>query len=242
MANNQGNDSENGKSEIMTLSEIATHLKVSEKTILRMVQAGKLPATKVTRQWRFVRAAIDDWLNSRMYALPKKELIQVIDTAEHIIPITELVSAARIIMNIKPGAKVSILTQLFQPLLKTKMVDQHENYLSKVIERESLLSTAIGHGLAIPHVRAPEETSIVAPCIVMGICKNGAEFDALDGRKTYVFAMPCANTESSHLQLSAKISLIFRKSGIIKRMRDAQTKADVMAILSETDKEITAGR
>jgi len=50
----------------MTLAEMAEYLKVSQKTIVRMVHAGKLPGAKVASQWRFVRAAIDDWLNTRM--------------------------------------------------------------------------------------------------------------------------------------------------------------------------------
>ena len=238
MADTEHNDSGKDNDEIMTLAEIARFLKVSEKTVVRMVQSGRLPGTKVARQWRFVRAAIDDWLNSRMYMLPKKDIIHVIGTSDHVIPITQLVSPGRILLDMKPGTKEEMLSQLVEPLLATKMITNSDSYLSRLIERESLVSTAIGHGLAIPHVRAPEETTIAGPCIVLGICRAGTDFDGLDGRKTYVFAMPCTHSESSHLRLLAKISLIFRKRGVMKRLKLVQSEMDVITILSETDREI----
>jgi PTS system nitrogen regulatory IIA component len=234
----QQNDSEND--EVMTLSEIAKYLKVSEKTIIRMVHAGELPGAKVLRQWRFVRAAIDDWLNSRMYVVPKNDLISVIGTAPHVIPVTELVSSGGILLNIEAGTKVDILTQLITPLRETRMVPDPDDYLAKLIERESLVSTAIGHGVAIPHVRAPEENALISPCIVLGVCKDGTDFDGLDGRKTYIFAMPCTNSESSHLRLLAKLSLIFRRNGIVKRIREATNETEVLGILAETDIEIAS--
>ena len=60
---------------LRTLTEIAEYLRVSEKTVVRLVQAGELPGTKVASQWRFVRADVDDWLSSRMYNRPKKHLV-----------------------------------------------------------------------------------------------------------------------------------------------------------------------
>ena len=53
----------------MTLIEIARYLKVSEKTILRMIQNREIPAAKVSNQWRFQRAIIDNWLSERMRAV-----------------------------------------------------------------------------------------------------------------------------------------------------------------------------
>ena len=41
--------------EILTLAEMADYLKVSQKTVLRMVQRGDLPGGKVSSRWRFQR-------------------------------------------------------------------------------------------------------------------------------------------------------------------------------------------
>jgi len=49
--------------ELMTVSEVADYLRVTEKTIYRLLKQGKIPAIKVGRQWRFEKAKIDEWLH-----------------------------------------------------------------------------------------------------------------------------------------------------------------------------------
>ena len=48
--------------ELMTVQELADYLRVTEKTIYRLLKRGKIPATKVGRQWRFKKTVIDEWL------------------------------------------------------------------------------------------------------------------------------------------------------------------------------------
>ena len=55
-----------GMKEVMTLEEVAEYLQVSQKSILRMAQSGKIPAAKVASQWRFMRSVVDDWLMAQM--------------------------------------------------------------------------------------------------------------------------------------------------------------------------------
>jgi excisionase family DNA binding protein len=49
--------------ELMTPDEAASYLRVTKKTIYRLAQLGRIPATKVGQQWRFRKAEIDEWLN-----------------------------------------------------------------------------------------------------------------------------------------------------------------------------------
>ena len=49
--------------ELMTLKEVADYLRVTKKTIHRMLQRRLIPAMKVGRQWRFDQASIEVWLN-----------------------------------------------------------------------------------------------------------------------------------------------------------------------------------
>ncbi len=50
--------------EILTVQEVATLLKVADKTVYTMAQRGELPAFKVRGQWRFRRADLDAWIAS----------------------------------------------------------------------------------------------------------------------------------------------------------------------------------
>ena len=48
--------------EILTLPEVAQLLKVAEKTVYTMAQAGEIPAFKIRGQWRITRIEFDRWL------------------------------------------------------------------------------------------------------------------------------------------------------------------------------------
>jgi len=49
--------------ELMTLEEVSQYLRVTKKTIYRLLRRGSIPATKVGHQWRFNKASIDKWLH-----------------------------------------------------------------------------------------------------------------------------------------------------------------------------------
>lgn len=48
--------------QILTMDELAAYLKVPKSSLYKLVQAGKVPGTKVGRHWRFSRDTIDAWL------------------------------------------------------------------------------------------------------------------------------------------------------------------------------------
>lgn len=58
--------------EILTLPEVATLLKVAEKTVYTMAQRAQLPAFKVGGQWRFKRVDLDRWIEQQKAASHKE--------------------------------------------------------------------------------------------------------------------------------------------------------------------------
>ncbi len=68
--------------ELMTLEEVANYLRVTKKTIYRLLERGGIPAMKVGRQWRFDKDSIDTWLRQKSAVRAAK--ILVIDDDETI--------------------------------------------------------------------------------------------------------------------------------------------------------------
>jgi excisionase family DNA binding protein len=56
----------------LTLEQIAEYLQMSTSSIYKMSQAGKIPAYKVGRQWRFNREEIDKWVEKNKFRRIKK--------------------------------------------------------------------------------------------------------------------------------------------------------------------------
>ena len=66
--------------EFMTVAEVAGYLRVTEKTVYRLLKQGGIPATKVGHQWRFGKAIIDKWLHEN--SVGSKSTIPVADDEE----------------------------------------------------------------------------------------------------------------------------------------------------------------
>ena len=49
----------------LTTEEVLGYLQVNLRTVYRLIKAGKIPAVRVGRQWRFRKRDIDAWLNSQ---------------------------------------------------------------------------------------------------------------------------------------------------------------------------------
>ncbi|HEX5473685.1 MAG TPA: helix-turn-helix domain-containing protein [Vicinamibacterales bacterium] len=46
----------------LTTEEVLAYLKVTPRTIYRLIRSGELPAVRIGRQWRFRRTDLDQWL------------------------------------------------------------------------------------------------------------------------------------------------------------------------------------
>ena len=55
----------NNTTPLMTIEELGEHLRVTKRTIYRMLKRGAIPALKVGSKWRFDREAIDKWLQQQ---------------------------------------------------------------------------------------------------------------------------------------------------------------------------------
>ena len=66
--------------DLMTVEEVANYLRVTKKTIYRLLKRGSIPSTKVGYQWRFDRVLIDEWLQRS--SVRTKANILVIDDEE----------------------------------------------------------------------------------------------------------------------------------------------------------------
>ena len=221
--------------DIMTVNEVAKYLKISEKSVIRMAQKGEIPVTKIASQWRFMKAVIDDWLISRMDVSSKS---YIANTSKNIpIYTSRLIKPEYILMNIEPGNKEVILKQLIKPLIDNDLIKDAQAYLKLLIEREEIVSTGIGKGIAIPHIRNPKQYPITEPAIIIGVCKKGTNFDSLDGQETNLFFLVCADCEVVHLKIMAKIAFLTKNINILNKLKKAKSPNEILSEIIRLDQE-----
>ncbi|MBN1799742.1 MAG: PTS sugar transporter subunit IIA [Spirochaetales bacterium] len=228
------------KDEIMTLNQVAAYLKVAEKTVLRMAHKGEIPCAKVASQWRFVKPMIDNWLLSKMkYFNPDNELGRILVEDERaLIPVTRLLHHAFVICDLKPGSIEQVLRQLVEPLFEAGIVADKKEYLHKLVLREQLLTTALGKGIAVPHIRNPRENPRGVTLIIVGICKEGTDFGSLDNEPTRLFLLLCTDSEKLHLRILAQLNRIINDDALIQELLKAPDEQTVIELFANKEKAL----
>jgi PTS system nitrogen regulatory IIA component len=223
--------------EVMTLPEVAAYLRLAEKTVLRMVHKGQIPCAKVASQWRFLRSMIDDWLITKMRVVPQNDLARLIESSPEVVPLSRLLKVEHVVLKLRPGPKEEVLHQLVQPLLRSRFIDREKPFVDKLLEREGIVSTAVGKGVAIPHLRHPRENPGGGPVLVVGTCREGTNFESPDGGKTHLFFLLCTDSEVVHLRVLAKVNRIAGRNEAMARLISAESPAEVLQVLIRADQE-----
>jgi PTS system nitrogen regulatory IIA component len=227
-----------GNNEIMTLAEVAQYLQLAEKTILRMVQRREIPAAKIASQWRFMRPVIRDWLAGQMHSIPSSELESLASQEKPILPLHEILAPELMVLRILPGPKENVLKQLVVPLRKTGFARDPSLFLQFLIERERMMTTAIGHGIAMPHPRRPISNMFAEPAIVLGVCSEGTNFEAVDDQLVHLFFLICATREEIHLQLMAKVSWLARHEEVMSELQHTSSRHQAIEIITKVTKKL----
>ena len=211
---------------VMTLSEVAMYLKVAEKTIHRMIGRNELPCAKVGGQWRFFRPMIDDWLVARMRGSETGMSI-----GDSPVPSTFPAKEMFVTLHVTAGSKEETLRSLISPF--GPRLPSTENYLSLLLERERMLSTAVGNGVAFPHLRHPRANPRGGPYLVIGICPEGVDFDAPDETDVYLFALYAAHDETTHLRGMSRLAMILNNTDVVANLVAARSENDVKLVITQ---------
>lgn len=107
------------------------------------------------------------------------------------------------------ATKHEALDTLIDAVGRSPAVLDVEAFRKAVYERESIMSTGIGEGIAIPHVRIP---AVSEATLGVGVAPAGIDFETLDNKPVQVlvlFATP-ANSDKVYLRLLAQVMLSLR--------------------------------
>lgn len=185
-----------------------------------------------------MHTVIRDWLAGQMQTMPSSDLESLAMKEKPILPLYEVFRSDLMVLKIVPGPKESILKQLVVPLRKTSFAQDTAILLQSLIERERMMTTAVGHGIAMPHPRKPIANMFAEPAIVLGVCPKGTNFEAVDDQLVHLFFLICATREEIHLQLMAKISWLARHENIMLGLQQTSSKRQVIEIITKATKKL----
>ncbi len=148
----------------------------------------------------------------------------------------EILSGKSVIIGLKGQNKREILKELVNELEIGDKITDRDKVLQAVLEREDIMSTGIGHGIAIPHGKSEYATTLGG---VLGIKSEGINFEALDGKKTYIFFLLVSplNVSGPHIKALARISRVLKGEDFRQRLISISNSEEALAIIEAEDKK-----
>ena len=208
----------------LSIRDLTKLLDVAESTVSRWIKQRGLPAQRGGGQYRVNRAELLEWATANNIRVAL-ELFDHLEADPEMIPsLLNAVEAGGIHYNLQDTNKEGALGALVRVLPLADSMDR-ELLLRLFLAREASASTAIGDGIAIPHVRNPIVLHVSRPTITLAFLSHPVDFGALDGKPVHVLFSIVSPTNRSHLQLLSRLAFAlhdfkFRESIIRHAPRD----------------------
>ena len=210
--------------DILTIEEVAKYLRVSDRTVYDWAQKGEIPAGKIGTVWRFKKSEVENWVNERLSSRSNTK------RTDASVQVKNILSPDRVVF-ITQSAKRDALTELANVLADAPQVKRGDELLSEILKREELMSTAVGRGIAIPHVRLSSVTDLV---MAVGVCRTPlSDFQTVDDKPVNLLIMIAAayNQHTYYLQTISYFSAKLKSQELRDAIANAATEKEVYELL-----------
>ncbi|MBI3990728.1 MAG: PTS sugar transporter subunit IIA [Candidatus Omnitrophica bacterium] len=150
--------------------------------------------------------------------------------------ILEFLNTDAISLNLESEDKEGVISELVELLVKAGEVKEKDKVVKVIMNRESLGSTGIGQGVAIPHGKTDAVRKLIAS---FGISRKGINFDSLDGEPAYIFFLLIApqNSAGPHLKALARIAGMLKDKFCRDSLKNVKDHAELMKIFAQEDQK-----
>ena len=134
------------------------------------------------------------------------------------------------VIDLNARTKDEALAELIEAVAASPAVEDPEALLRAVREREKLLSTGIGLGIAIPHARIPSVNDFV---VAVGRRRDGIDFGSIDGRPAQIVVLIAGpqDAQKSYLELLAQLSKRLKLEDVRQQVVGDATPEEVVGLL-----------
>jgi PTS system nitrogen regulatory IIA component len=189
----------------LTVREAAKLLSTSETDIYRWIDDGSLPVYTVNEQYRFNRAELLEWATAKKLKISVQLFGPAAPDSAALPSLARALAAGGVQAAVQGRDKESVLSAVVERLPLGEDVDR-EFLLQVLLAREALGSTAVGDGIAIPHVRNPIVLHGCPPSVTLSFLAQPVDFGALDGKPVSTLFTVITPTVRAHLHLLARLS------------------------------------
>jgi nitrogen PTS system EIIA component len=195
----------------LKIKDVAELFNISETTVRRLLNEGKIPAYRINRQYRFNRSEIEDWVMQRKLFTDDREKKEL---KEETAPLTtsgnmqfslyRAIYRGTVLSKVPYHSKEEIFRHTMKYMANQFTLDV-DVLTDLFLDREALMATALNHGIGVPHTR-DFLLNTHFDVIVTVYPQEPIDYGALDEERVHTLFFLFAAEDKNHLHLLAKLA------------------------------------
>jgi nitrogen PTS system EIIA component len=219
-------------------ADAAKALNVDEKTVLRWIRQDKLPAEQIRGDYHINRVDLLEWATERNIKVhPSLYDLEDSNDGRPLPLLSQCLEAGGIHCNVAGSDVQSVLQQVVNLLNLPEELDP-DFILQVLLAREAMGTTAVGDGIAIPHVRNPLLLRLPMPKVSLCFLNQPVDFEALDGKPVQILFTITSPTVRTHLHLLSKLAYALRDDRLRQVLKTPCQKELILKTLREIEEEL----
>lgn len=224
----------------LTIKDVAVRLNLPVETVHRWVRQGKIPMQRAGGTYTIRTEMLERWADEHKLEIHDQSNRGVEQGPQEPEFDSILLAMKRggVFYDVKGGNRETALHSAVKHIPNVEPVDCDRIY-EKLLERELLASTGIGHGIALPHPRSHLDIPLKTPQITTCFLDGGIAFEAIDGQPVNVLMVLLSHSTKQHLAMLSKLSYYLRdpefRNHLLTRPSRSEIFSKIAALESKCD-------
>jgi nitrogen PTS system EIIA component len=221
----------------LTINEVAECLDVPLDTVERWIRQGRIPLRKSGEGCFFHKNMLEVWAKSHNLPFTLRREPEPALREEKPASLAEAMSLGGVYHGVKGSNAAEILESAVKNIAFLDGDSLTELY-AKLMEREEMMSTGIGKGVAIPHPRTPMDDTMEEPVIVTCFAERPVDYKAIDDLPVFVLFVLLSPTVKIHLHLLSRLAYCVRDDSFVAFLRRGPGAEELIAKVESIEKRL----
>lgn len=138
-----------------------------------------------------------------------------------------------LVINLKSDTRDQVLDEMIDLLSNSDRLVDREAFHQAILEREKIVSTGIGMGVAVPHAKLPDYDDFF---IVIGIHKDGVDWNALDGNPVKLVFMIGGpdDRQTQYLKILSSLTMAIKDESVRKKVKELEQASEIIDLFKSS--------
>lgn len=231
----------------LTLEDVAELINVPENTVGSWAAEGTIPGYRISKEFRFSRTEIEDWLLEQRTVQGKSfctntetatddERGTVVKSGITQFSLYRAIHRGHVLHEVPGNTKEEVIRSAMNTIAADLDLDA-DVLTDLLLDRERLMPTALNSGIAVPHTRdfLLEEHFDVVTAVFP---ENPIDYGALDGEPVHSLFFLFACEDKRHLSLLAKLAHLASKEGALDLLKTKPSKRALLDYVKEWESQL----